>query len=84
MVRSESSGSMCGSVSLDEIFRDLDLSTRWTWTAVATRVDTYTVSNGTIQDSLCEVPFHDNTEDVNLVQIRRKIIIRDNPECASG
>ena len=27
---------------------------------------------------------HDNTEDVNLVQVRRKIIIRDDPECASG
>jgi len=28
VVRSERSGGMCGSVSLDEVFRDLDLSTR--------------------------------------------------------
>ena len=40
-----------------------------------TRVDTYDVSKEVVQEGLSEVLFHDNTKNVELIQISCEIII---------
>ena len=38
--------------------------------------NTHNISDKAVQKCLCEVLFHDNTKDVELVQIRPKVIMR--------
>jgi len=45
--------------------------------------DTHKVSNKAVQKCLCEVLFHNNTQNIDLAKVRREVIIRDDPEYAS-
>jgi hypothetical protein len=80
MALSERSERVHWTVLLDEVLCDIDLSTVcWTWTVEIKNTDTYNVTNEAVQESLREILFHDNTQNVDLAQVRCEVIIRDNP-----
>ena len=55
------------SVLLDEILCSLDLSTYcWAWTTAARKADTYNVGDEAVQESLREILFHNNTQNIDL------------------
>ena len=45
--------------------------------------DTHNISNKAVQKCLCEILFHNNTKNIDLAEVRREVIIRDDPEYAS-
>ena len=40
---------------------------------------TYNIEDEAIQESLCEILFYDHAQNVNLTEIRGKVVIWDNP-----
>lgn len=67
-------------VLLDEILRNLNLSTNyWVWTMAERGADTYNITNEAVQESLREIIFHNNTQNIDLPKVGRKVIIRYNP-----
>lgn len=51
---------------------------------LARDADTYKISHKAVQESLREILFDDDTQNVDLAQIRGKVIIWDDPEYAGG
>jgi hypothetical protein len=49
------------------------------WAAETRGTDTYDITNEAVQESLREILFHDNTQNVDLAEVRCEIIIWDNP-----
>jgi hypothetical protein len=41
--------------------------------------DTYNVANKAVQESLREILFHNNTQNIDLAQVGREVIIWYNP-----
>lgn len=50
------------------------------WTLVASSTDTYKVNKEAVQESLREILFHDNTQNVDLTQVGCEVVIWNNPE----
>ena len=48
-------------------------------TKLSSNLITYNIEDETIQESLCEILFYDHTQNVNLTEIRSKVVIWDNP-----
>jgi hypothetical protein len=68
------------SVLLGEILCNRNLLTYcWAWTMAARGVDTYNVTNEAVQESLREILFHNNTQNIDLAQVGREVIIWYNP-----
>lgn len=68
------------SVLLGEILCNRNLLTYcWAWTMAARGVDTYNVTNEAVQESLREIFFHNNTQNIDLAQVGREVIIWYNP-----
>ena len=68
------------SVLLDEILCNLNLSTYcWAWIMAAKDTDTYKVTNEAVQESFREILFHNNTQNIDLAQVGREVIIWHNP-----
>jgi hypothetical protein len=54
-------------VLLDEILCNLNLLTYcWAWTMAARGADTYNVTNEAVQESLREILFHNDTQNIDL------------------